>query len=57
MPNPPLRTASPMAAIICGYLSIRLLSRSICVLAVSAPPGMGKKGMTGSTLVASGGVK
>ncbi len=34
-----------------------LLSRSICVFAVSAPPGMGDHTICGLTLIASGGRK
>ena len=40
-----------------SYLSIMLLSRSICVFAVSAPPGIGLHTICGLTLIASGGRK
>lgn len=41
----------------CGNLSKILLSLIICVFAVKAPPGIGEKGISGFTIVASGGKK
>ena len=57
VPKPPFITHSPMFRAISSYRSMRPLSRSIWVLAVSAPPGMGDSGMSGSTARASGGTK
>ena len=57
VPKPPRRTQSYISAIIASYLSIMPKSRSICVLAVRAPPGIGDQTISGLTLVASGGRK
>ena len=57
VPKPPQRTESYISSIIWSYLSISPLSRSIWVLAVSAPPGMGDQMMTGEEWTASGGRK
>ena len=46
-----------MARMTAGNLSSIPLSRIIWVLAVKAPPGIGEKGISGSTWVASGGMK
>ena len=53
----PSDTTSRISRMAAGYLSSIPLSRIIWVLAVSAPPGMGEKGMSGSTARDSGGRK
>ena len=57
LPKPPRRTASYISVIMSSYLSIMLLSRIICVLAVRAPPGMGDQMISGLVAMAAGGRK